>query len=613
MWLDNASDIDMLFYKPYATIISDIAKNKDYNPLTIGVFGLWGAGKSTLLKLIQNDIPSDDPKYVCVQINAWMFEGYEDAKSALMEALLKELEEAKPFEGVKDKIKNLIKRLDFFKIGTKLLSASAPAIASIATGNPIPIILNIAHDAPKLAEQIKSAATTMQDFKENYIKEKESTVENVRKFKEEFQQMLVESEVDNVIVLIDDLDRCSPDRIIDTFEAIKLFLSVERTTFIIAADETVIQYAIKKNYPPVDGSNVELSTEYIEKIIQLPIYIPELSSKDIENYLLLLVAQNYLSGTDFKSLVEKVYQEKLIVRDTRISLSELKTIITGIHGTYLPSETEFMDVVSIIDSIRDIISSTLKGNPRQAKRFLNTFVTKKKLAMMYYGTEINIKILAKLLVLQKLNSELFSQLNEWNKEFVTSNDEYLKMYEAVVAGTAGVDYTQWAIPKIIKWLECEPKDLYQYRLDKYFYLTRESLPNTMVDTQKFSKEARKILDDLGVVTEGTISATITSMTGLEPIDIDNIFSGLLPRIETNQLKFFIIKELFVKFVAYRGKIMDAIGKTKQKIALADIVQLTSMHKVDPEIVKPVLDRLKGGVLKNEFYNMIFNQDKVKKG
>ena len=279
----------------------------------------------------------------------------------------------------------------------------------------------------------------------------------------------------------------------------------------------------------------------------------------------------------------------------------------------MPSETEFMDVVSIIDSIRDIISSTLKGNPRQAKRFLNTFVTKKKLAMMYYGTEINIKILAKLLVLQKLNSELFSQLNEWNKEFVTSNDEYLKMYEAVVAGTAGVDYTQWAIPKIIKWLECEPKDLYQYRLDKYFYLTRESLPNTMVDTQKFSKEARKILDDLGVVTEGTISATITSMTGLEPIDIDNIFSGLLPRIETNQLKFFIIKELFVKFVAYRGKIMDAIGKTKQKIALADIVQLTSMHKVDPEIVKPVLDRLKGGVLKNEFYNMIFNQDKVKKG
>ena len=611
MWLDNASEIDMLFYKPYATIISDIAKNKDYNPLTIGVFGLWGAGKSTLLKLIQSDIPTEDSKYVCVQINAWMFEGYEDAKSALMEALLKELEEQKPFEDVKGKIKGLIKRLDFFKIGTKLFSYGAPAIASVATGNPIPILLSIAHDAPGLAEQIKTAASSVQDFKDDYLKEKESTVDNVRKFKEEFQQMIEAAKVDNVIVLIDDLDRCSPDRIIDTLEAIKLFLSVERTTFIIAADETVIEYAIKRNYPPVDGSNVELSTEYIEKIIQLPVHIPELSSKDIENYLLLLVAQNYLTASDFQKLVDKVYQEKLIVRDTRITLAEIKTRIAEFDGAYIPSEAEFMEVASIIDSIREIISSTLKGNPRQTKRFLNTFVTKKKLAQMYYGEEIDMKILAKLLVLQKLNSELFSQLNEWNKEFVTTNDEYLKMYESVFAGTAGVDYTQWAIPKIIKWLECEPKDLYQYRLDKYFYLTRESLTKAMVDTQKFSEEARKILDDLGSVTEGTVSAIISSMATLVPQDIDNIISSLIPRIETGKLKFFIIKEIFVKFSAYQGKIMEAIGKTKYKIALPDIVQLRAMHASAPTIVKPVLDGLKGGMLDTKLYNMIFSQDKAK--
>jgi len=49
MWLDNASEIDMLFYEPYANMISNIAKNKKYNPVTIGIFGFWGAGKSTLL------------------------------------------------------------------------------------------------------------------------------------------------------------------------------------------------------------------------------------------------------------------------------------------------------------------------------------------------------------------------------------------------------------------------------------------------------------------------------------------------------------------------------------------------------------------------------------
>ena len=118
MWLDNASDIDILFYEPYARIISDIAKNKNYNPITIGVFGLWGAGKSTLLKLIDGKLKEKD-KIICVTINAWMFESHEDAKIAIMEALLQELEEKLPVEEAKKKIGKLIKRIDLFKLGTK--------------------------------------------------------------------------------------------------------------------------------------------------------------------------------------------------------------------------------------------------------------------------------------------------------------------------------------------------------------------------------------------------------------------------------------------------------------------------------------------------------------
>ena len=135
----------------------------------------------------------------------------------------------------------------------------------------------------------------------------------------------------------------------------------------------------------------------------------------------------------------------------------------------------------------------------------------------------------------------------------------------------------------------------------------------MVDTQKFSEEARKILDDLGSVTEGTVSAIISSMATLVPQDIDNIISSLIPRIETGKLKFFIIKEIFVKFSAYQGKIMEAIGKTKNKIALPDIVQLRAMHASAPTIVKPVLDGLKGGMLDIKLYDMIFGQDKAKRG
>lgn len=70
MWLDNASDIDILFYGPYAKLISSIAEDKINSPLTIGVFGLWGAGKSTLLNLIEHQLNEDDANVTCVKINA---------------------------------------------------------------------------------------------------------------------------------------------------------------------------------------------------------------------------------------------------------------------------------------------------------------------------------------------------------------------------------------------------------------------------------------------------------------------------------------------------------------------------------------------------------------
>lgn len=73
MWLDNASEVDILFYEPYANVIADISQNPNYKPLTIGVFGVWGAGKSTLLKLIKQKIDEKaqkKEKTLCININA---------------------------------------------------------------------------------------------------------------------------------------------------------------------------------------------------------------------------------------------------------------------------------------------------------------------------------------------------------------------------------------------------------------------------------------------------------------------------------------------------------------------------------------------------------------
>ena len=262
----------------------------------------------------------------------------------------------------------------------------------------------------------------------------------------------------------------------------------------------------------------------------------------------------------------------------------------------------------IVDSIRSIVSVTLKGNPRQAKRFLNTFVTKKRLSQMYYGNDLDMRILAKLLVLQKLDSDLFNELNTWNKEFTVCNDKFKDMYDSVMSGKQSVDYTKWAIPEIKKWLDCEPKKLYEQRLDKYFYLTRENLAKNIINQQNFSEEAKKILERIGLALEGTIKGIVEDLKKLTPVDIDNVFLVLYPRMEDGRLEYFVIKELFVVFKAYQTKIAHSISKSKSQITPAHSVYLTTMYKENSEIMSPALNILKSnGTLKEKLYNKIIEK------
>ncbi|WP_029067219.1 KAP family P-loop NTPase fold protein [Lachnobacterium bovis] len=594
MWLDNASEVDILFYEPYADVIADIVCNKTYNPLTIGVFGVWGAGKSTLLNLVQQKVDEKtgkSKKTICFTINAWTFEGYEDAKIALMEALLRELKENKSVpEKVKEGVIGLLKRVDYFKLATKAISVGAPIVASAVTMNPIPALMSAPVTVETIGKGVASVADNIKTMHDDYLKDsEESVVSSVRKFKEEFAKTLSDDEIDNVIVLIDDLDRCQPDSIIETLEAIKLFLSVPKMSFIVAADENVIQYAIRKKYPPVGNYAVNLDREYIEKIIQLPIYIPELSTKDIENYLLFLVVQEYCSSDNFNKFLSDVKESGLIISDNVIDSQTIKESASK----YIDEDVrgEFENNITVISGIKSIVAGNLKGNPRQTKRFLNTYVTKKKLAELYYGKDsLNIKILAKLLVLQKLDSDLFIQLNEWNKRFTTENEDFKKMKLEVLSddGEQG-NYKSWSTPTIIKWLQCEPQDLEKTNLDKYFYLTRESLKKSEVDISSLSGAAKDILERIGNATQGLIRGIIEDFEKLSATDQAGVFSVLLPKIAKGEIKLYITREIFVSFEAYREKLCEALERVNEKIQVGGISSLKAMRNVDETKIDNLLD------------------------
>src|SRR6202034_2349710 len=118
-----------------------------------------------------------------------------------------------------------------------------------------------------------------------------------------FQKLLDSLEgVKTVVVFVDDLDRCLDETIIFVFEAIRLFLQVSSTAFVLAANRDIVQAAINRRYPAANEGDPALGKDYLEKIVQVEVTVPPLSEPEAETYLNLLFAQLRLNAADFERL-----------------------------------------------------------------------------------------------------------------------------------------------------------------------------------------------------------------------------------------------------------------------------------------------------------------------
>ena len=594
MWLDNASNIDMLFYSPYADTVANFAKAENLSPLTVGLYGSWGAGKSSLLNLIETNLSGSNDA-VCIVLNAWQFEGYEDAKIAIMESLLKAIKENKTFwENAKENIKGLLSRIDFLKLGKDIAIKGVPIAVGALTGNPIPLAVNLTAELKDVGKTISG----IEEFKNTYIKQDkenaDSLTDNIRKFRQDFEKMLEKVEsVKSLVVIVDDLDRCTPERIIDTLEAIKLFLSVKKTTFIVAVDERIIRYAVNVKYPQADGFSV--SDDYIEKIIQLPIKIPELSPKDIENYLILLICQLHLSQVSFEALISQIYESKIMLSDKAITLNDINEFTKSINATYTEeyNQKSLFEDIEIISRINTAVSSSLKGNPRQTKRFLNTFFVRKNLAKLYFGDELDLSVMAKLLALETIDNRAFKKLYEWNSGFDGEIKE-LKQIETCVADEKEIpeDYSMWNTPRIIQWVKSQPINLYQKDLSKYFYLSRESLNSSENITASFNDLERKLLSDIINCIQGQEDARFEELKSMGQESQKKICEALIASFKSDSVNLAIMSRIFIEYKEYQNDIITVLKqKPKEYFNMSSVPLIIRMRENGSEKINTLLDDL----------------------
>ena len=98
MWPDNETEKDFVNFTGVADTVAEIIIQAQGRPISIGVSGAWGSGKSSLIKLTRSSLASKpkqehEREFVFVEFNAWLYQGYDDARAALIEVISTKLAE----------------------------------------------------------------------------------------------------------------------------------------------------------------------------------------------------------------------------------------------------------------------------------------------------------------------------------------------------------------------------------------------------------------------------------------------------------------------------------------------------------------------------------------
>jgi hypothetical protein len=240
MWPDNETRIDLLGFDFLVDELLVILRDQRLLPVTVGVAGDWGSGKTSLVCMAEAALV-DDPKVLTVNFSPWQFEDYEDVKTALMAAVIGALQERsradeKFNEKTKKRLGGLVRRVNLFGAATAVGRA-----ALLAHGADLPPEVNALAGTQLLKpEPAEDGGQAEPD-----------RLHSIAEFRNEFAALMADlgDDLQALVVFIDDLDRCLPDTIVDTFEAIRLFLHVPKTAYVIAADQRIVQAAIEARYP----------------------------------------------------------------------------------------------------------------------------------------------------------------------------------------------------------------------------------------------------------------------------------------------------------------------------------------------------------------------------
>lgn len=487
MWSDIDSKKDFLNYSEASEIVVNVLKNPSMLPISIGVFGSWGTGKSTILNLIEEKIRVEgNDNYIIIKFDAWLYQGFDDARAALLEVITLEIGKlVQDNESLLKKTKKISKRVNKLRVLGLLTESAALAAGVPMFGMASKAVEAIGHgisgqakeeDAESVNKFIESGQEGVRDF---LNEETLSAPKEIAALKIELEELLTEFNK-KIIVFVDNLDRCLPKQTIQTLESLRLFLFMKKTAFVIAADEDMVRHAVKEHFNGIDEKHV---TDYLDKLIQFPVKVPKISTREVRAYLFLLYASIHPTYGQQENKLENLRQG--LERNLRLSWKEEPISVNNaleLLDSTAPTVQNLLTDFNVADRIAPLLASSknVEGNPRIVKRMLNV-ISMRHMVASARQMSIDLKLIAKMALFErccdsKAVSVLYNEINATadGKPDLFKNLELSKDDIEAFDGKLPKEWKDYKI-FIFDWINLEPA-LSNRDLRPLVYLSKETVP-----------------------------------------------------------------------------------------------------------------------------------------
>lgn len=251
-------------------------KKDNHDGLVIGLEGAWGSGKTSVLNLLENRFQKKKEKYVVQRLDSWLALDSTALAAEFFKTLGVAAADTGAFPGEKHirEIPNVIS--NFAK--------------SITLSIPTPVG-SIGFDFSKFLH-----SNTLREEKEN-IKGKLSKSQKY------------------IIYMIDDIDRLNSKEIAFVMQLVKNIADFPKVIYILSYDHDIVAEALHR----IDGKN---GRNFMEKIVQVPIQMPEFGKADLLQYFydeLRTIIQSESSNKN--KVLFDTFQRRVIMKRVYTSIS----------------------------------------------------------------------------------------------------------------------------------------------------------------------------------------------------------------------------------------------------------------------------------------------------